>query len=104
MQLRNLVWALSRNDVLVVRDNCVVHWSPATRTATEVLSLAGGGRGARATGLGRVQVRVGVCICGLCVRVLSVFECRWYGGCGQSQMCQGEGEGEVHLVKHFKDL
>mmetsp|Transcript_2996 Transcript_2996/g.7399 ORF Transcript_2996/g.7399 Transcript_2996/m.7399 type:complete len:489 (-) Transcript_2996:1285-2751(-) len=56
-QLRNLVWATSRNDVFLVHDNAVNHWSPATRKTTEVLNLRG-----RGPGLGRVQIST------LCVR------------------------------------
>ncbi len=57
-QLRNLVWATSRNDVFVVHDNCVNHWSPASRAVTRVLDLSGSAKAGRVPGLGRVQVSV----------------------------------------------
>ncbi|KAJ9530590.1 hypothetical protein QJQ45_014785, partial [Haematococcus lacustris] len=54
-QLRNLVWSLSRNDVFLVHDNVVKHWSPLTRTSTQVMDLSGNFPAARIPGLGRVQ-------------------------------------------------
>jgi hypothetical protein len=36
LQLRNLVWATSSNDVYVVHENAVNHWNPFTRRLTEV--------------------------------------------------------------------
>mmetsp|Transcript_9875 Transcript_9875/g.25381 ORF Transcript_9875/g.25381 Transcript_9875/m.25381 type:complete len:661 (-) Transcript_9875:603-2585(-) len=53
-QLRNLVWAASRNDVLYVHQNSVYHWSPVSRTRTELVRMSGHGR--RSVPLGRVQV------------------------------------------------
>ena len=41
-QLRNLVWALSRNDVFTVHENRVQHWNPSLRILTPVLDLSGG--------------------------------------------------------------
>lgn len=35
-QLRNLVWATSSNDVYVMLDSCVNHWSCMTRQVTRV--------------------------------------------------------------------
>lgn len=55
-QLRNLVSALSRNDVYVVHENCVNHWNPVAKQTTKVLNLAGPPRGERVPGIGRVQV------------------------------------------------
>lgn len=55
-QLRNLVWATSRNDVFVVHENRVNHFSPATRRITEVLNLAGGAKGPRVPNVGKVTV------------------------------------------------
>ncbi|KXZ54216.1 hypothetical protein GPECTOR_5g308 [Gonium pectorale] len=77
-QLRNLVWAVSPNDVYVVHDNCINHWNPTSRMISEVLCLngsggnldfGGGGAGGRAgassrlMGLGRVQVST-MCVAG----------------------------------------
>ena len=56
LQLRNLVWATSRNDVFVVHDNCVEHWNPATRRRSPVLDLSGGPNTRRLPGVGPVQV------------------------------------------------
>ena len=44
-QLRNLVWATSKNDAYVMSENRVVHWNAATRRATTALDLDGGGGG-----------------------------------------------------------
>lgn len=55
-QLRNLVWATSRNDVFVVHDNVINHWSPVSRTTSAVLNLAGGSKGPQVRGVGRLQV------------------------------------------------
>ena len=42
-QLRNLVWATSKNDAYVMSENRIVHWNAATRRATTALDLDGGG-------------------------------------------------------------
>lgn len=57
-QLRNLVWATSANDVYVMLDNTINHWSPLTRKVTRVLSL-------NASPSGRVQVATITAGCGL---------------------------------------
>ena len=44
-QLRNLVWATSKNDAYVMSENRIVHWNAATRRATTALDLDGGGGG-----------------------------------------------------------
>ena len=44
-QLRNLVWATSKNDAYVMSENRIVHWNAATRRATTTLDLDGGGGG-----------------------------------------------------------
>eukprot|EP00897_Mesotaenium_endlicherianum_P006613 jgi/Mesen1/5980/ME000302S04982 len=40
-QLRNLVWATSKHDVYVMHHYAINHWSPVSRTATEVMNLSG---------------------------------------------------------------
>ena len=40
VQLRNLVWASSKNDVYVMHNSSVLHWSPINRKRTEVLNAA----------------------------------------------------------------
>lgn len=55
-QLRNLVSALSRQEVYVVHENCVNLWNPITRQIFKVLNLAGPPRGDRVPGVARVQV------------------------------------------------
>eukprot|EP00955_Chlamydomonas_euryale_P027633 291713-Chlamydomonas_euryale.AAC.11 len=50
-QLRNLLWATSRNDVFLVHENCVGHWSPVTRTVTPVLDVSGGPSARRLPGI-----------------------------------------------------
>eukprot|EP00271_Cylindrocystis_brebissonii_P011885 TRINITY_DN2988_c0_g2_i1.p1 TRINITY_DN2988_c0_g2~~TRINITY_DN2988_c0_g2_i1.p1 ORF type:complete len:451 (+),score=77.45 TRINITY_DN2988_c0_g2_i1:178-1530(+) len=42
-QLRNLVWATSKNDVYVMHNSAVNHWSPLKREVTEVMNLSGNG-------------------------------------------------------------
>lgn len=42
-QLRNLLWATSSHDVVLVRDNCVLHWNTLTRQSRLVLDCAGRG-------------------------------------------------------------
>lgn len=49
-QLRNLVWATSKNDAYVMSENRVVHWNAATRRATTALDLDGGGGGGTTMG------------------------------------------------------
>jgi hypothetical protein len=39
-QLRNLLWATSKHDIYLVHDSSVLHWSPLTRTITEVLDVS----------------------------------------------------------------
>lgn len=58
-QLRNLVWATSRNDVYLVTDNCITHWSPITRRATPVMDLGGPPAAPLLSGVGRMQVGPG---------------------------------------------
>ncbi|KAG1660732.1 hypothetical protein FOA52_003041 [Chlamydomonas sp. UWO 241] len=60
-QLRNLVWATSRNDVFLVHENTVDHWSPVTRKVTPVLDVSGGPASRRLGGVGAVQVST-ICI------------------------------------------
>ena len=40
VQLRNLVWASSKNDVYVMHNSSVLHWSPISRKSKEVLNAA----------------------------------------------------------------
>lgn len=58
-QLRNLLWATSANDVYVMLDNAINHWSPLTREVTRVLSLSG------ISPSGRIQVATTTAGCGL---------------------------------------
>lgn len=56
-QLRNLLWAPSAHDVVVVHDNRLQHFNTITRAVSDVLDLRGQPKGPRIAGLGRVQVR-----------------------------------------------
>eukprot|EP00252_Welwitschia_mirabilis_P007263 TRINITY_DN1847_c0_g2_i1.p1 TRINITY_DN1847_c0_g2~~TRINITY_DN1847_c0_g2_i1.p1 ORF type:complete len:443 (-),score=73.59 TRINITY_DN1847_c0_g2_i1:384-1712(-) len=40
-QLRNLVWATSKHDAYLLSNYSIMHWSPLSRSATEVLNVAG---------------------------------------------------------------
>uniref|UniRef100_A0A0D6QZE0 Uncharacterized protein n=1 Tax=Araucaria cunninghamii TaxID=56994 RepID=A0A0D6QZE0_ARACU len=40
-QLRNLVWATSKQDVYLLQNYSIMHWSPLTQKASEVLNVAG---------------------------------------------------------------
>ncbi|MCL7047780.1 hypothetical protein MKW94_008482 [Papaver nudicaule] len=40
-QLRNLVWATSKNDVYLMSNYAVVHWSPLSGNSTEVINFSG---------------------------------------------------------------
>ncbi len=62
-QLRNLVWATSRNDVYLVTDNCITHWSPITRRATPVMDLGGPPAAPLLSGVGRMQVGAALRAC-----------------------------------------
>lgn len=56
-QLRNLLWALSRNDVFHVHESHIHHWNPVSRRSTSVMDLSGGPAGpGKPSNLGRVQV------------------------------------------------
>mmetsp|Transcript_35217 Transcript_35217/g.78380 ORF Transcript_35217/g.78380 Transcript_35217/m.78380 type:complete len:493 (-) Transcript_35217:1439-2917(-) len=77
-QLRNLVWATSRNDVFVTHENCISHWNPVTCKVTEVINLAGNTRCNRMQGISRVQIST------LCVKEGIVAA----GGFGGELVCR----------------